>query len=323
MAGLQELLGRAGIATKLRGTNVGAEHVNIHCPFCHEVKFHCGIHEADGWWKCWVCDEKGQWGKMARRLRQDYPSVPWQEFKPGKSTRYVDDIAGDLPRELIDLTRQFFSYDLNRIDDRDLWHWDYLLNERELEPQLITQLRPGVGLRPSGGQNLNGYVTFRDGQHLIARAMGTQTPRWWKSGRGFSVWGLDQMQAARPSWAIVCEGVFDALAVPLGHGLAILGSVASGINWAEAIAERAPAELQQVCIVMDPGVRKKTIYTMKLTLADLGFEVSVFDWDRVPDDEEEGFDLDRLRVNKGRDHVLEQVLHSMGVIDADDDEPLV
>lgn len=179
-----------------------------------------------------------------------------------------------------------------------------------------------------GDRNLRGYVTFRQGEQLIARAMGRQEPRWWKSSSGLRLWGLPWVHAAKPSWVVICEGIFDALACPVGHGLAILGAVTS-TAWLEDFSDNMPGEVRTVILALDPGIDRNSsvIKTMRLNLADAGFDVHLFDWSKPELDRmvsrDKDMDLDRLRLKMGRDYVLEHLLDASGVIDATDTGPLI
>jgi transcription elongation factor Elf1 len=48
---------------KPSGKNVGANDVNIDCPFCGETNKHLGIHRTKGTLHCWVCDLEWFQGK--------------------------------------------------------------------------------------------------------------------------------------------------------------------------------------------------------------------------------------------------------------------
>lgn len=324
---LLTVLDDAGIPHKDRGTNVGRSHINICCPYCYEGRFHCGIHEEDGWFLCWVCGEKGQWRKLAFALKKQHSRLSWQDFKTGRASLFIEDLMGKIPRGLEDITRDFVTYDTDKIHEDDLEAWEYLLLERRLESELVRTIRPGIGMRgPNRGDpDLRGYITFRQGDQLIARSMYEDIePRWWKSASGIDLWGMQWVQVASPEWVVITEGVFDAIAVPLGHGLAILGSI-SGDKWLGAIAQNLPESVKDICLALDPGVNKRTVTHIRLELGDLGFNVSVLNWSRDEFREllsDESFDLDRLRLRMGRDFVLETVLRTTGVID-DDNRPLL
>ena len=325
MAGdIAEVLHRAGIPIRESGTNVGREHVNICCPFCFETRFHCGIHQTDGWFFCWVCGAKGQWGKLRKVLRKEHGGEHWGEFTPGRTSRYVDDLIGALPAELEGITRDFVTYNPERMHRDDLDAWEYLVCERGLEAKVIQLLRPGIGMRGpyEGDPDLRDYVTFREGDHLIARSMYADVkPRWYKSGKRLGVWGLPWVHMVSPEWVIVTEGVFDALAVPVGYGVAILGSVTSSI-WLDLLAKELPRSVKDICLALDPGAKRETTRDIRIELKDLGFGVQTFDWRVVKDlvERDPKFDLDKLRLSEGRDYVLQLVLESLGVVD---DQPLI
>lgn len=313
----RELIERAGIEVKDRGTSVGREHFNIHCPYCLRTKFHLGIHETEGWFRCWACGEKGQWRKLAMKLRELYSGVDWFSFSTGsRRTMWLDDEAPRLPPNLVELTRPFDTFDHQKAPRCDLEAWEYWVVERDLEPELLASVVPYIGVG-----ELRGYLVFEERGDIIARSMRPRLhPRWWKSPNPkIATWGTRYVKHEQPSWVGICEGVFDALALPLGYGVAILGSVASDA-WVDEILDTLPPTVEDILLCLDPGVAKKTHDEITLTLRDFGFRIHRFNWmdprfdDYLDDDE---FDLDLLRSEVGREQLFEICQEFVGILESD------
>jgi DNA primase len=90
------------------GKNVGANDVNICCPFCGEDRFHLGIHKDKGLLNCWVCEfmdrDKRPWflDLIVEIDGVSYPRAKQilDEFKLGDDEDlYVDDYK-DRPESL-------------------------------------------------------------------------------------------------------------------------------------------------------------------------------------------------------------------------------
>ena len=47
-------LKRRGFSVRESGKNVGAQMVNICCPFCEEERFHLGVHAENLWFHCFA-----------------------------------------------------------------------------------------------------------------------------------------------------------------------------------------------------------------------------------------------------------------------------
>lgn len=277
MATLRMLLAQAKVPFRDKGTNVGQGFVNIPCPFCGEQKFHCGIHETELWFKCLVCGEGGQWHTLANKLRSQYSRIDWftlgkQQFIP----RYLDDTT-KLPKELAELTRPLeetdivpFEY-LTEVPFQEELHDKY--RPRGFEAELIKKIKPGVGIG-----KLKGYVTFVQGDNLIARNYSGYGARWWKGiNNGVYIYGKTFVEYVQPEYVVLTEGVFDTLSVPFGHGLAILGSIMSDYWIAEAVS-CLPHTTKSVILALDRGVPRKTVNRFKLLLQDCGLFVVEWDW---------------------------------------------
>lgn len=331
MTSVVDMLNRAHIEVRERGANVGRGFVGIDCIFCGESRKHLGVNIDEAFFNCWICGEKGPYWRLARKLKSLYPSIPWHEVDVGKATRYIDVEYAKLRPEVEGSTASFSSWDPDMLTDYEFGLWEYLYDERHLERELIEYLEPLVGLNGphENDAKLRGYVCFRYGDDVVARKISDhyRGPRYWRSFAGGALWGLEYLRSA-PEWVVVCEGVFDALAVPLGRGLAILGSVASP-DWIGLLAEKLPRSCRDVVLAFDSGVAldSPTISSLRLQLADLGLTVHVWDWeDSRFDDAFEAADecdLDEWRLLSGRAVILDYLLELVGVLDGDLDRPLL
>lgn len=335
MTDVVSMLERARIEVRESGANVGAGWIGIDCVFCGETRKHLGINRDEGFFNCWVCGARGSWWKIARRLRELYPSTPWHEVDVGPATRYLDVEYEKLRPELDASTAPFSTWDPEAMTDYEFSLYDYLTDERALDPDLVALLEPLVGLNgpKDGDAQLRGYVCFRYGDDVVARKIGDlyRGPRWWRSFGGAALWGLEYLHS-EPEWIVLCEGVFDALACPLGRGVAVLGSVASQ-QWIGLLAEALPRSCRDVVVAFDSNVSpgSKTIQKIRLELGDLGLRSHVWDWDdgrfdRLWDTRED-WDLDELRRefgnDPGDDEILDYCLELVGVLDGDLDRPLL
>lgn len=337
-----DALERARIEVREKGANVGSGWIGIDCFFCREDRKHLGINREEGFYNCWICGARGPWHRLARELKKRFPGVPWSDVEVGPATRYLD-VDYDKLRPSLDTSTAFFSsFDPEEMSDYEWNLWDYLVDERGFEPELMQAVAPLVGLNGPDKRSdpqLRDYVCFRYGDDVIARQTrgNMRGPRWWRSFGGPALWGLEHLRS-EPDWVVLCEGVFDALSVPFGRGLAVLGSTASK-GWIELLAEQLPRSCRQIVIAFDSNVKaySKTMNTIRLELHDLGLSTHVWDWDdrrfnSVFDalaDEDPNFDgaldLDELRkfgLFEDDDPVLDYLLELIGVVDDDPNLPL-
>jgi len=301
---LRELLLRGRIQFKDSGTNVGHDMIGIHCPFCGESSFHCGIHEYNLWYKCFVCDRSGFWPTIARKLLSVYPHVEW--FSIGKALvkeRYLD-AEVKLPKDLEKYTRAFKKTDITPYEY--LTEIPYLSElhdknrPRGLTDKCIKNYNIGVGIN-----YLDGYVTFQQGENLIARRFSSNEsrPRYWKSiNKDVFIFGETQVRLMEPNWIVITEGVFDTLALPMGFGLSILGSISS-YNWISSLIANLPNSVETAILALDKGVPKKTTNRIHLLLNDCNLQVKQWDWNLF----EEVKDMDEARIVYGEELLLDYV----------------
>ena len=305
MSQLLRLLNNARIEHRTKGVNVGREFVNISCPMCGEQRFHCGIHETDLWYKCWVCGQGGQWYKIRKVLEKRYPNVPWNELKPkSKNTKsYVDEVAGAKKgkhQKILQNWRELNEEDYQLIDwitempaDLDS---SYRKRAVPLEHALDMGLKAGVN-------KLFGYAVFCLDEVLVARKFNRRSEgsKWWKSTESkYNIFGSSWVKKSSPSIGVITEGIFDCLRIPLGIGVSILGSAFSEDLIFDISESFASAD--ELVLALDRDVHEKSLVNFALTLTDLGFSVRVPDWSQVDDRIK---DLDELYLIDGEKAVLE------------------
>lgn len=304
MPNLRDSLSIARVPFKESGTNVGHDMINICCPFCGEEKFHCGIHRDDLWYKCFVCGEGGGWRNIAYKLQEKYPNVNWLSLSRSEGRiRYLDE-RPRLSRDLGELTREFTEKDRTPFEYlTEIPYLDELNSKnrpRGFSSDLIKKYRIGIGIN-----ELKGYVTFQQGKNLIARrySLNETLPRYWKSiNDGIFIFGEDQVYELNSQWVCIVEGVFDVMALPYGHGLAILGSIMSD-GWISHLIASLPTGTRTVILALDKGVPHRTLVKFTLLLQDCGLEVKLWDWSLF----EVAKDLDEVRIVYGEELISDYI----------------
>lgn len=299
MSEVISLLNEARVPTKEHGDNVGAGFINICCPFCGEPRFHLGINLEEHWFKCLMCGQGGSWYTLAAALRDAYPHVNWFSLRSSsEQPKYLDKdtISPATKRTIQQLTRPFNN-------ECDHAAWQYLTETRYLSPELIQDTKITVGKG-----RLRGYVTFVDGDFIAARKFRGYGPDWWKQGSANNPYGATWAQRVRPLWAAITEGVFDVLAVPLGHALGMFGITTSS-KWLDIAMDFLP-DTKIIILGLDRGVSSKTIGELTFIFLDCGYEVATWDWcDPLFDGIK---DLDEVRLRFGRDWLHDRLLELVG-----------
>ena len=284
MSELSQLLKSAHVEVRERGTNVGSEFINICCPFCGEDRFHCGLHEIDLWFKCFVCGEGGAWLRIKRKLKKLHPSANWDAVSHESKSIYVPEdtkpIAQRKPVHWREITESDFlvldwlgsSPNLKYIAEKD--------RERgiDIDIALDAGLLMGIG-------KLRGYVVFKNGNNINARKYNSDVPgpRWWKQLEDSPyLFGKEWVEKMQPKVGVISEGIFDILRVPLGQGVAILGSAVSDLLVSEIVRVFDTAD--SLVLALDKGANRTSVTRMRLMLLDMGFEVILPDWDSINED---------------------------------------
>lgn len=304
----------AGVPTKDRGDNVGANFVNICCPFCGELRYHLGINLKEHWFKCLMCGEGGAWYTLARELRTHYPQVDWFSLKRyDRQSRYLDEetLTPQIKREIAKLSRPFKFVD-GYLCKEDCRAWKYLTEKRQLAPEIIDYAKIGQGIG-----KLRGHVTFVDGEFVAARRYSGTGPSWFKQGSATRPYGAAWVRRIKPLWAVITEGVFDVLSVPLGYAIGMFGITLS-TKWIDIAMEALP-DTEAIIIGLDRGVSSRTISTLMLMFGDCGYKVYRWNW---TDPLFDGIkDLDEVRLRFGSDWLRTRLLEIVGQ-GADDSESL-
>lgn len=305
MADLTLYLRKAGIEFRDRGTNVAANNINICCPMCGEVRFHCGINRDELWYYCWVCGSGGPWGRLAARLQRTHPSVNWRELKPDADQHYISEEAKkpEKPEEklFVDLTDK----------DTDVWNW---LTEKPALEDLEWKFRPrgmkkeilqDSGIKLGIGR-LSGYVVFEQSGSVVARCYSEHAhgPRWWKRLKESPfLFGAGWVSKVQPEVGFITEGIFDNLRLPIGTAVSILGTVTS-----EALVNKIATAFQntrKLVLALDKGANEDQLIRLHLMLRDCGYEIEIPDWSKIKIPGVK--DLDELYIARGENAVFEFV----------------
>ena len=300
MSELRDTLASAGVPFKERGTNVGRGFVNIHCPFCGEQRFHCGINEDELWFKCFVCGEGGAWYKIRSRLVTTYPGAGFETLHRGDPHHFID--AEGLTREYeTKISRKFGDSE----HDARVRHWmtavphpDELKSPyrcRGVSGDTLEQVGVEIGIR-----QIEGYVAFPQGDNVVARKYMPEFigPRWWKRVNTTPFLFGEQLAVDRAcDVGVVAEGVFDVLRLPLGYCVGILGSAVSDVLAGHIAVVFSHAS--RVVLALDRDANNSSLATFALTLTDIGFDVQHVDWSTVPDPQVKDIDEVLLQYGQG------------------------
>lgn len=301
---LQELLDAHQVPYRDRGTNVGREHLNICCPFCAEVRYHCGIHIQDLWFKCFVCGEGGQWGKLRRQLEVTFPHVPWSELTSDRKAVYMDTQSANKVLSLkIDLPTHYLRK-FRTSGDEELKKW-MLQKPADLKHKYRSRGLDHLALRALdvrvGKNRLDGYVGFVEGRNFVARKWkeGVAGPRWYKriQDRNF-LFGASVVAKTERSIGVITEGVFDMLRFPVGSAVAVLGQAVGDGMLAEIVKVFRGTET--IALALDRDCNAGALANLDLSLRDLGFQVRKFDWKEIYDVTVKDADEVFLRYGKDR-----------------------
>lgn len=302
MFDLRSILTNAGIPWRDRGPNTSKTHINVCCPFCGEVRYHCGIHREQGWYHCFVCDGSGSWRKIRSVLAEEYPRITGAKL-PTANTIFAD--KEKKPPVLSDVV----SVPLDEDKDAALWRW---LTNRPSEDVFYHPYRPrghakrkllegGVG---KGVNKFTGYVTFDNEGETIARKYSIHTPgpKWKRSYNSLKpLYGETFCKTTEPQKGVVVEGVFDCLRFPLGQAVALCGST------------RAPSKVlailnafegtENIALALDRDKEGSQIQAeLKMLLSEHGKKVTCFPWKEVSN---EVRDVDEFAIMFGEKELHE------------------
>ena len=304
-----------------RGTNVGADHINICCPFCSDEKFHCGIHETKYIFHCWVCGSRGKWWKLRQRLIELYGNgsgalhrvdvtVRQPIYVDGKRERYNTKIDSEYDSYF----RHFDSFDLAFVSYRDIESIQFLIDypenfkdpyrSRGIDPSILPIISPFIGI----GEFTNSIGFNVEGEWMVRRYVQTSKANWWKSKSGL-YYGREFVIDEKPKWVVLTEGVFDVFALPLGYAVALGGTHISSNRFTHFI-DSLGSSIDHVILAFDRDVRQSVIDQMCFDVSDLGLGYAVFDWSKIPMCIK---DIDEVRLRLGPNYMSEWVMDQIGV----------
>ena len=300
MADLREVLLQAGVPTKESGVNVGRGMINICCPFCREQRYHCGIHETQLWFHCFVCSESGNWNRIKEVFEKEYSNVNWNVSKNSGNFYFEEAseqaMAVEANKRWIEIPE----------DDKELVEWitkspnnlkkEFRTRGIDLNLALDAGLKKGIG-------KLDGYAVFSEKNNIVARKFSKKNdgPKWWKQKDVASeIYGRSFVEQKEPKLGVITEGVFDFIRIPLGSGVAILGSSISPNLIQQIITTFSKAD--EILLALDRDVKGKTIRKFTLQLNNFGYGVRTLDWNRVDPDIK---DLDEVFLSYGQEAFFE------------------
>lgn len=300
MEDLQEILVRAGLPVRTQGRNVGAASFNLCCPFCQEERFHLGIHQEHWYFHCWVCNASGGWHKLRDKLIADGVALPKQLPKRQDQHHYVDD---KVVKKLTKSRKPAYSF-RSLAMDKDAELIDWLLDKPtdltdELRPRWIhkdylASIKIGLGTRKN-------WLCFPEGNSLVWRitpfAKLRDDAKWLTDGTN-CVWGLAMaiIKATDTLW--LTEGIFDAMRLPPGQSVAVLGDKITSKQLVK-ILDELPS-VSKMIIAFDPDVRHANLSKLYLDLQALGIQVDRFDASQQIIASPVKMDLDNLCIIRNR-----------------------
>jgi len=287
------LLDALGLPYRVRGRNVGRDHVNICCPRCGDKRFHLGFHKADGWFKCLRCGTGGRWGKKAKRILAEAAGVSLTQIEAlvKESSAFlcgqqdIEDFASDVPGLVIE----------EADEEAEEVLLDYL-EKRKLDVKKIVRL----------GHSVPRFVRYRGRPCLLFEMPGLLALRGpeqpWKILKH-----KDALRAyPQPPYCgdvlFLVEGLFDAFRFRASEVVAMLTTKPSR-DLLKFLAGR------KIIFWPDRDVFERDFASVQSIVADLvalGSEVVVFDYCKFP--REWGKDADEIYCKIGEEVFTELVV---------------
>ena len=138
-----------------------------------------------------------------------------------------------------------------------------------------SEARMGIG-------KLEGYVVWQQDGQIVARryARSVSGPKWWQQNEGAFIFGAEWCKKFSPPICVITEGIFDCLRLPIGTGLALLGTTLSNKILQQIVLHTQPS--QKILLALDRDAPKKTVQEFYLRLSEFGYAVAVLDWQKCP-----------------------------------------
>ena len=272
-----EFIKSLGIPVRERGKNVGRDFINICCPLCHETRFHLGFHRTEGWWKCFVCGEGGQWGYRALEVLAKAANLSLSRIRV-LFTEFLASQPLSAPPTQAPPQQDFFTPLLQA----------FLKAPSSLTPAhqtFLSQRRIFLDrLQAFGWQlprSLPKGLAFLDVDLLVLR-----TAQGWRSYSPQNVPRLfGRFSPPSAQFIVLVEGVFDAVHFPAGTAYAYLTSfpTVSAINWlAKNVGVGIPVIWWPDRDVLQPAKAKQFLRTASL-LNSVFDRIIIFPWDCLSD----------------------------------------
>ena len=232
--------------------------VNICCPFCEEERFHLGVHTENLWFLCFVCNAKGQFGKLQRK----------SDLQDIDKTRYTDDKPK--PKQITQPTSGLELIPIHPYDE----FGQYLI-DRDVTLQALQVINFCKNKIPDDFL----YIPC-DNQQWIARSIEDNPTLKHKKVATTTApftFGFNFVEQYEWDKLIIVEGIFDALRLPLGMAVALCGKTLGNATLTQLINF---GESRELVFFMDKDVTNVRDHFREQinTLMDFGIKVKIYKW---------------------------------------------
>lgn len=285
MSELLEVLIQAGVPHQIKGKNTSAGFLAINCPFCEEERFHCAVNMNEGWYRCFICDAKGQWRSLKTQLHNKHYLVR----TPGLFTSggaFEENVYKDKPQDYMLATRSL---------EEGCEEYNYLVLERKITKQQLLDFNWVVGIS-KGEHNFTHYVGVLDNTTLSIRlTIPSKTKPRYLNHYLTPFLGLYDYKKTKPATLYVVEGLFDYVRFDKGSCIAVLGSSFTESHLASIYKQNT--NLTNLVFCFDRDHKLGHLESILPTCKVLGVEVNVLDWSKISTDIK---DVDEYFVKYGR-----------------------
>ena len=281
---------------KSKSVSGGANEIAYCCPFCNHHKPKLQINVETQQWHCWVCDAKGKSVfslakklKAAKSIYQELEAI-YKNSKFSKS-KYVKDSFVKLPEEYIPMA-------FLKSDSLSYGHAKKYLNKRGITEEDIIKYSIGYCVDGDYGGRIivPSYDSNGNLNYFVARSF-YNSPLKYKNPPAPKDTIIFDMYINWNMPVILCEGVFDAMAIKK-NAVPLLGKTVQ-----DTLLKNLINNTKEVIVCLDADAQD-TIYKVTEKLlrnltkgdpSDLGFKVMNFALTKaIPVNE---YDLIRQKIN--------------------------
>ncbi len=289
---------------KSKSVSGGANEIAYCCPFCNHHKPKLQINVETQQWHCWVCDAKGKSVfslakklKAAKSIYQELEAI-YKNSKFSKS-KYVKDSFVKLPEEYIPMA-------FLKSDSLSYGHAKKYLNKRGITEEDIIKYSIGYCVDGDYGGRIivPSYDSNGNLNYFVARSF-YNSPLKYKNPPSPKDTIIFDMYINWNMPVILCEGVFDAMAIKK-NAVPLLGKTVQDtllknlINNTKEVIVCLDADAQDTIYkvtekLLRNGVKVSRVNLTKGDPSDLGFKVMNFALTKaIPVNE---YDLIRQKIN--------------------------